>query len=139
MADDALIHQVALAMAARANIPARLAPLIPGLKARTSQPNVSEISRHIPAKDLRGLLSLISGCAAFDIGGIDRNRLDLDQQIMPARRGFFYVQVDQALFIFDGGITIEANSFHKCAFLSSRCSFLTKILSHSSSLLFYHI
>src|SRR5260370_39216371 len=139
MADDALIHQVELAIAARAHITARVVHLISRLEERTFQPNLSDNSRHIPAKDLRGLLSLISGCAAFDIGGIDRNRLDLDQQIMPARRGFFYVQVDQALFIFDGGITIEANSFHKCAFLSSRCSFLTKILSHSSSLLFYHI
>jgi hypothetical protein len=92
---------------------------------------------HVSPEDLRYRFYQVSGGAVFDIDGVDGHRFDLDQQVAPRRGGLLYLQVKQAFCMFNGQITVEANSFHGYAFLSAKDSSLTKPEICSSYLLSY--
>jgi hypothetical protein len=110
--DDALVHEVQLAVRARSLVAAGVVHLVAGLEELNLLSHRLHHARGVVAEDLQ-LAGLQPRHAALGVHGIDRDRLHLDQQVAALRPRGIDLDVDERLRVLDGQGFVVAYGFHR--------------------------
>ena len=112
VADDALVHQVQLAVGAGAGEVAGVPHFVAGLEHGDAGAYCLHHAGRIPADDLGGAIGRRHVGADFDIHRVDRNGLDRYQQVAALRMRGGQVDIDQCVVVGDGQGLAVGNGFH---------------------------
>ena len=112
MADDAGINEVVFGIGAGAVDRTRIPDLVAGFELANLVANFYNLAHGVPTEDHWRTALGSAALADFRVDRVNRHGLDLDEDVMAGRGGFFDLKVDQGVGAVNCAINGIADSFH---------------------------